>query len=237
MGRLKTNVNEHYPKKHDSKKHGYQTILFDLDGTVTEPGTGITNAVMYALEKYKIPVTDRTELYRFIGPPLRDSFRDFYGFSDEQAEEAVRYYREYYGKTGLFENEVYDGMDTLLAALKSAGFTVAMATSKPQEYSERILKHFDLDRYFDFVAGATMDGSRSKKGDVIAYALDSLGVTDRTQVLMVGDRRQDILGAKENHLDALGVLYGYGDRAELSEAGADYIAETVRELEKFLLGI
>lgn len=216
--------------------HNYEIILFDLDGTVTEPGLGITNAVMYALDKYNIQVTDRTELYRFIGPPLRDSFRDFYGFSDGQAEEAVRFYREYYGKTGLFENEVYAGMDTLLAGLKSAGFTVAMATSKPQEYSERILEHFGLFGYFNFVAGATMDGSRSKKGDVIAYALDSLKVTDRARVLMVGDRRQDMIGAKENGLDALGVLYGYGDRAELTKAGADHIAETVQELTEFLLG-
>lgn len=216
--------------------HNYEIILFDLDGTVTEPGLGITNAVMYALDKYNIQVMDRTELYRFIGPPLRDSFRDFYGFSDEQAEEAVRFYREYYGKTGLFENEVYAGMDALLAGLKSAGFTVAMATSKPQEYSERILEHFGLSGYFDFVAGATMDGSRSKKGDVIAYALDSLKITDRARVLMVGDRRQDMIGAKENGLDALGVLYGYGDRAELTKAGADHIAETVQELTEFLLG-
>lgn len=203
----------------------YQFLLFDLDGTLTDPGLGITNSVRYALNKFHIEEPDRTALYRFIGPPLLDSFMEFYGFSREQSDLAVQYYREYFKVKGLYENQVYDGIPALLAALKERGRTLLLATSKPEEYAVEILKHFHLDHYFDFVAGATMDGSRSKKADVIAHALDLGKISRLSSAVMIGDREHDILGAGQMGLDSIGVLYGYGSEAELRAAGATYIAK------------
>lgn len=213
----------------------YETILFDLDGTLTDPGEGITKSVAYALQKYSIEVTDRSVLYPFIGPPLVDSFQKYYGFSPEQAEQAVVYYREYFRETGLFENEVYDGVEDLLASLRSAGKRVILATSKPEVFARRILDHFGLTRYFDVIAGALLDGSRMHKADVIAYALDTAGITDKSSVVMVGDREQDVKGAEKTGLPCIGVLYGYGSREELTAAGATAIVESVEELQQFLL--
>ena len=208
----------------------YQTILFDLDGTLTDPGLGITNSVMYALKKWGIEAPDRASLYRFIGPPLQDSFREYYGFSQEDALRAVDVYREYFREKGLYENEVYPGVEKLLQVLKEQGKTLVLATSKPEEFAVRILRHFGLDRYFTVMAGATMDPSRSKKGDVIAYALRESGVTELSKAVMIGDREHDIFGAKQNGLDSIGVLFGYGDREELEKAGATYIAATVEDI-------
>ena len=212
----------------------YNTILFDLDGTLTDPGIGITNSVAYALKKHGIEVTDRTKLYPFIGPPLLDSFQRFYGFSEEQSEQAVADYREYFREKGLFENEVYSGVEELLQHLKESGKRLIIATSKPEEFAVRILEHFGLAKYFDHIVGATMDSSRSKKGDVIAYALEVCGITDKTDVVMVGDREHDVLGAKENGLDSVGVLYGYGSCEELEKAGATCVAETVEDILRFV---
>ena len=212
----------------------YNTILFDLDGTLTDPGLGITNSAAYALKKHGIEVADRTVLYPFIGPPLLDSFQRFYGFSEDQSEQAVADYREYFREKGLFENEVYSGVEELLQHLKESGKRLIIATSKPEEFAVKILKHFGLASYFDYIVGATMDSSRSKKGDVIAYALEVCGITDKTDVVMVGDREHDVLGAKENGLDSVGVLYGYGSREELEKAGATCVAETVEDILRFV---
>ena len=211
----------------------YNTVLFDLDGTLTDPGMGITNSVAYSLKKFGIEIEDRKELYKFIGPPLHESFMKYCGFSDEDAEKAIVYYREYFRDTGIFENEVYDGIENLLGEIRNSGRKIILATSKPEEFAKRILVHFGLDKYFDFAAGATMDTSRSKKGDVIAYALKESGCSPENAV-MVGDRLHDILGAKENGLDSIGVLFGYGSREELENAGADYIAETVNDILKYI---
>lgn len=208
----------------------YEYILFDLDGTLTDPGIGITNSVAYALKRWNIEVEDRKSLYRFIGPPLQDSFREYYGFSQEDALRAVDVYREYFREKGLYENEVYPGVEKLLQVLKEQGKTLILATSKPEEFAVRILRHFGLDRYFTVMAGATMDPSRSKKGDVIAYALRESGVTEVSKAVMIGDREHDIFGAKQNGLDSIGVLFGYGDREELEKAGATYIAATVEDI-------
>lgn len=208
----------------------YDTVLFDLDGTLTDPGLGITNSVMYALRKHGIEPPDRAELYKFIGPPLHESFEKFCGFTPEGAVRAVESYREYFRDTGIFENEVYPGIEALLTELKASGRRVLLATSKPQEFAERILAHFGLDGYFDLIAGATMDTSRSEKADVIAYALARGGVSDLERTVMVGDRKHDILGAKANGLDSIGVLFGYGDRAELEAAGATHIAASVSDI-------
>ena len=208
----------------------FRYCLFDLDGTLTDPGTGITNSVMHALKKYGITVSDRTQLYAFIGPPLLDSFRKYYGFSEEQSREALEYYREYFRDRGIFENEVYDGIPELLSSLKDRGITVALATSKPYEFSVQILKHFELYGYFDHIGAATMDESISRKADVISILLKEMGDIDRSEVLMVGDRDQDIDGARENGLTSAGVLWGYGSREELSSAGADHLVSDPEEL-------
>lgn len=201
----------------------FKYCLFDLDGTLTDPAIGITNSVMHALEKYGIHVEDRSELYPFIGPPLDYSFKTFYGFSDEQAIEAIKYYREYFSVTGLFENKVYEGIPGMLEKLKSKGVVIALATSKPYEFSVRILEHFDLKKYFSYFGAATMDGKISKKEDVISHLLEEMGASDKSEILMVGDRYHDIEGAKANDLKSAGVLWGYGSEEELKNAGADYI--------------
>lgn len=216
----------------------YKYVLFDLDGTLTDPKEGITKSVAYALEAYGIHVEDLDSLCKFIGPPLKDSFVKFYGFSEEQGYEAVEKYREYFRPCGVYENKVYDGVDKLLTELKASGKMIILATSKPTVFANTILEHFDLMKYFDVVCGSELDGSRVKKGDVIAYALEQVAEKDtgfdKSKAVMIGDREHDILGAKENGLDSIGVLYGYGDRAEHEAAGADYIVETVEELIKTL---
>ncbi len=208
----------------------FDYYFFDLDGTLTDPGEGITNSVAYALAKFGITVEDRRQLYVFIGPPLLDAFARYYGFSEKEAETAVRYYREYYREKGLYENKLYEEIPGVLARLKARGKILALATSKPEPFARQILANFDLDRYFDFAGGATFDPSRSRKADVIRYVLDEMQITDRSQVLMVGDRSHDVLGAKENGLASMGVLYGYGNIQELKEAGADFIAGTPEEI-------
>lgn len=207
----------------------YKTILFDLDGTLTDPGEGITNSVAYALEHYGITVEDKKSLYCFIGPPLNDSFVKYYGFDSEKAMEAIGVYREYFRERGIFENELYEGVGELLDKIKRSGRKIVLATSKPEEFAVRILEHFDLIRYFDVVAGASMDEKRNKKGDVIAYALKKGGISVQDAV-MIGDREHDIFGAKENGLPSIGVLYGYGSREELVAAGADKIVTTAEEI-------
>lgn len=212
----------------------YQYILFDLDGTLTNSELGITKSVQHALKKFGIEVEDRTVLRPFIGPPLGESFQVYYGLSKEESEQAIKYYRERFSVKGLYENEVYEGVEKMLQDLKESGKELILATSKPEKFTMLILEHFDLLKYFDFVAGATMDGSRGEKADVIRYALELSGIEDKSEVIMIGDRKFDILGAKENGLASMGVLYGFGDREELTEAGADYIVETAEDIVKIL---
>ena len=217
----------------------YHVVLFDLDGTLTDPGEGITNSVAYALKKYGIGVSDKRELYKFIGPPLHESFEMYYNFSKDQAKEAVEYYREYYRETGIFENFVYQGMEDTLKILKDSGRKLAVATSKPELFAKEILEHFHLETYFEYVAGANMDGTRTKKDEVISYALDALTLSgaypDGTgDVVMVGDREHDILGAAKVGLSSIGVLYGYGSREELTAAGALYLARKPEDIWKYV---
>lgn len=210
-------------------------ILFDLDGTLTDPGEGITNSVMYALERCGIKTADRSALYKFIGPPLLDSFHDFYGFSDERAREALAYYREYFSEKGIFENKVYDGILALLERLKSACCTLAVATSKPEVFAKRILGHFALSDYFSVCAGADMGEKRSTKADVIERAL-SLANTPPERAIMIGDREHDVIGAKKFGIETIGVLYGYGSQNELTAAGAKYIAKTPSDIADIIIG-
>lgn len=242
----------------------YDYILFDLDGTLTDSKPGITTCVQYALHRMGIEEPDLNKLEPFIGPPLMDSFHDFYGFSEEQGKQATAYYRERYSVTGLFENEVYPGIDRLLADLKAAGKKLAVASSKPQVYVERILDHFGLLTYFDVVVGSDLNGTRTKKEEVVEEALRQLlperlfrEIMDRKcesgdtedagidgivsnalkydTIAMVGDRRFDMVGANAYHLAGIGVDYGYAAPGELEKAGADVVAETVEELGKILL--
>lgn len=208
----------------------FDNILFDLDGTLTDPGVGITSSVAYALEKYGIKVDDKRKLYCFIGPPLHESFMKYFGFSEPAAFEAIEKYREYYRDRGIFENEVYPGIPELLSKLKSAGKTVIMATSKPECFAVKIAEHFGIGRYFDCITGSELDGRRVDKSEVIECALERTGITDRSRTAMIGDRMHDIIGAKRAGLYSIGVLYGYGSQRELEDSGADRIVSDVHEL-------
>ena len=213
----------------------YTHIFFDLDGTLTDPGLGITNSVAYALERRGIRVDDRKSLYPFIGPPLIDSFQRYYGFSAADARAAVDVYREYFTEKGIFENEVYPGIPALLARLRAAGLKLVMATSKPEPFAVRIAEHFGIAKDFDCIAGATLDETRTQKWEVVEYALARCGVTDRSRVLMVGDREHDVRGAARCGVRCLGVLYGYGSEAELTEAGACALAATAEAVGDYIL--
>lgn len=208
-------------------------ILFDLDGTLTDPMMGITKSVRYALNYYGIEVNDLNDLLPFIGPPLRDSFKEFYGFDEDKANEAVIKYREYFSTEGIFDNKVYDGIPECLQALKDAGKVLLVATSKPEKFAKQIIEHFNLDKYFDFVGGSEFNG-REKKGDVIKYVLKENQI-NASDAIMIGDRKHDIIGAHENNLPCVGVLYGYGSLEELNDNEADYIVETVASLTDKLL--
>ncbi len=218
-----------------------KVILFDLDGTLTNPGIGITNSVMYALGKFGIVVPDRRELYKFIGPPLKESFEAFYGFEETKAVQAVEAYREYFGDKGIFENELYEGIEPLLKRLKGEGKIIGLATSKPEIYAGRILEHFGIDGYFDILSGSTLSGERTDKGEVIAWAFRLL--EEKTgqaclpeDMVMIGDREHDIIGAKKNGISSIGVLFGYGGMEELTGAGADAVVSSVDRLAELLTG-
>ena len=213
----------------------FDYIFFDLDGTLTDPALGITNSFKHALEYFGLEIPSYEKLCSFIGPPLVDTFRTQFGFSDEKASLGVVKYREYFAEKGLLENSVYPGIPNLLSDLKDAGKKLVVATSKPEEYSIRIIEHFGLAPYFENVCGSLMDESRSKKDQVIEYALERNKIGDRSKVLMVGDRKHDILGAKKTGLKSCGVLFGYGSLEELNAAGADYIAGDMAELKKICL--
>ncbi|NQI71280.1 HAD family hydrolase [Streptococcus suis] len=212
----------------------YQTILFDLDGTLTDSGQGILNSVAYALDQLGIEEPDLASLQRFIGPPLYESFARFYQLNPADTQAAVDAFRVYFKEKGMFENQLYDGVIPLLEALTEAGKTLAIATSKPEVFAKQILEYFDISHYFDVIAGASLDSSRINKTDVISYALAQLDYNPQTTI-MVGDREHDIQGAQANQLASIGVLYGYGTKQELGEAGATRIAQTVVDLKELLL--
>lgn len=213
----------------------YNYLLFDLDGTITDSATGITRCVEYALNYFGIQVSDLHDLLPFIGPPLLDSFKEFYHFTDEQAVIATEKYRERYKDKGIYENELYPGIEELLAQARQNGKTVILATSKPEIFARRILDYFKLSDYFSFIAGSGLDGSLHTKTDVINYILQSNNITDLSRVVMIGDRKHDIIGAKNAGIDSIGVLYGFGDYDELSEAGATHIVKDIAELRNLLL--
>jgi len=205
------------------------TILFDLDGTLTDPAEGILNSFVYALDKMGLEHEEKYHYTRVIGPPLVDSFRELFGLDKEGAHRGVMLYRDYFSAGGMFENRVYPGIPDLLQTARKAGYHLGVATSKPDRFSEAILRKFALWDYFDFLAASTMDEKRTSKEEVIAYAMEKYGVkAENTR--MVGDRKYDILGAHSLGMKTVGVTYGYGSEEELQKAGADDIAHSVEEL-------
>ena len=215
----------------------YDIILFDLDGTLTDPKIGITRCVQYALEKLGIIEDDLEALVHFIGPPLMLTFKEHYHLTDEQARQALAYYRERFSTVGLYENAVFPGIPELLDSLVKEGKTLFVATSKPTVYSVRILEHFGLQGYFQAIIGSNLDGTRVEKFEVIEYLLSQLGDHDRRKVLMVGDRKHDVIGARKHNIAVAAVGYGYGTAEELTGADPDYLVQTVQELEKLLLSL
>jgi phosphoglycolate phosphatase len=215
----------------------YEIILFDLDGTLTDPKVGITSSIQYALQKMGIYEEDTEKLTPFIGPPLLGSFKEFYQMSDEEAKQAIVYYRERFAVTGLYENQVYLGMEELLANLYKQGKILVVATSKPTEFSVKILEHFNLFQYFTAIIGSNLDGTRTDKGDVIEFALTNQNLAERSKIVMVGDRKYDVIGAKRNGIDVIGVTYGYGSYDELVAAEPNYIVSSVEELSALLTKI
>lgn len=203
-------------------------LLFDLDGTITDPKEGITKCVQYALSKFDIE-EECDNLLSFIGPPLTDSFMDFYGFDKQKAELAIKYYRERYAKIGLFENSAIDGIHEVLEKLKNSGYTLAVATSKPTCFAISICEKYDFSKYFDIIMGSELDGTRTKKSEIIYEVLKQLNANPE-ETIMIGDRKYDIIGAKEVGTASIGVRFGYAEDGELEKAGADFIVGTPNEL-------
>ena len=210
-------------------------VFLDLDGTLTDPAEGITNSVMYALRHFGIEVTDRRELYPFIGPPLSDSYAKYYGFTAEQSEKGVNLFREYFREKGIFENMPYPGIMELLAELHQLGCKLVVTSSKPQLFVERILDHFDMAKYFHAVCGATMDEKTSRKPIIIRNALDICPEAGADNTIVVGDHALDVIGAHENGLPACAVLYGYGENDAIEEAKPEYTACSVNDLRMCLM--
>ncbi len=213
-----------------------KTLFFDLDGTITDSGRGIKNSLKYALNKMGVRDYDEDVLESFIGPPIKERGREVFGFSIEQSEKLLEFYREYFVVQGMYENEVYEGVENMLSALKKAGKTLIVATSKPEVHAKEILRFFGLRDYFDLIIGATLDGKISHKNDVIKEALKRANV-DGNYAVMIGDRKYDMEGGKLFSMKTVGVTYGYGDYDELCKANADVIVNSVKELEKTLLEI
>lgn len=225
----------------------YRYLLFDLDGTLTDPKEGITSSVQYALRAFGIEEPDLDKLTPFIGPPLKDSFHEFYGFDEAQAEKAVRKYREWFAPKGIFQNEIYAGIPQMLKRLKESGKTLAVASSKPQVFVEKILAHFGIRECFSVVVGSGLDGARGTKEEVVQEALRQLQermgegnaagqpLKGKSDTVMVGDRKFDVEGGRRHGLVTVGVAFGYAGEGELEAAGADFVVDTVAELERLLM--
>lgn len=215
--------------------HNYDTFLFDLDGTLTDPGEGIVNSLLYSLSRMGVQETDRDKLLTFIGPPLVDSFVNWYGFDDDQVVKAIAYYREFFRDKGLYQNVKFDGVETILENLEKHGKNMFIATTKPTVFAERIADRFDFSRYFIEIVGSELDGRRTKKDEVIKTIFDRHDL-EKHRTIMIGDRLHDIVGAKKNGIDSVGVGYGFGSREELEDAGADFYVDSIYELQVLLFG-
>lgn len=214
----------------------YKVILFDLDGTLSNPKVGITKSVQYALQKMDIVEPDIDKLECFIGPPLQVSFAEHYNFDVENIQKSIDFYRERFKEKGMFENELYSNISLLLKSLKEQQFTLVVATSKPTVFSEKILKYFNIDQYFDLVVGSNLDGTRTSKTEIIQYILDKYNEYKLDNFIMIGDRKHDIIGANNTGIDSIGVTYGYGSFDELSHSNPKYIVKSVEELTELFMG-
>lgn len=214
-------------------KSHWKYILFDLDGTLTDPKEGIINSIQYALRRYGIERKEE-ELIHFIGPPLHVSFMEFFP-AEAEAHKAVDVYREYYATKGIYENLLFDGIPELLKKLKQQGKVICLATSKPENFAQQILQHFSIDEYFDVITGANMDSTRTEKAEVIGEVMRQLPLLTPETAVMIGDRKFDIIGAKAHGLDTIGVAFGYGSVEELEKEAPGYIVHSVKELGRLLL--
>ena len=212
----------------------YETVAFDLDGTLTDPESGLTSGFAYALSKMGIKYSTKKELRRFIGPPLKAEFMSVYDLDDAGGEECVRLFREYFSVYGWWDNKLYPGVPEMLATLKDRGKKIVLATSKPEIFAEKILRLFDIAKYFDFVGAATLNHTRVEKSDILSYALDAVNA-DRSSSVMVGDRKYDAIGAVDVGIDSIGVLYGHGDKSEIDSAGFTYTVRSVEDITEILL--
>jgi phosphoglycolate phosphatase len=213
----------------------YSTILFDLDGTIIDPIVGIVNSVKFALDTMKIEYDPSESFKKFIGPPLDESFRNFYSLSDSQAKNAVDHYRINYKKQGMGQNHLYPGIAALIKDLYSRNILLFLATSKPTPFAIEILQHYKLNHYFQEIIGSNLDLTRTAKNEIIGYILQKFPDIDPRRCVMIGDRNYDIVGAQQNHIDSIGVNYGYGSFTELQDANSTYIADSVEALRKILL--
>lgn len=213
----------------------FTQIIFDLDGTISDPDKGIRNSLQYALQKINIDLDIRKVFSEFIGPPLHDGFQDGLGLNEQQTEQAVLFFREYYGSKGVYENTIYPGITELLKKLKQEGFKVHLATSKLEKYAMKVLELHEILEYFSIISGASYKGKGAGKSFLIQQVLDKYRTVSQEEFLMIGDKSFDILGAKSSGIKSAGVLYGYGTYQELASAGADYLIRTVAELTSFLL--
>lgn len=212
----------------------YTHVFIDLDGTVVNSAHGVTSSVAYALQKSGVTPPPIEALTCFIGPPLLWSFANFYGMSEEESKRAVEYYREFYSSGGIYDCLVYDGLEELLRELNERGIKCVLATSKPHVYANAILENKGLSKYFCFVSGPEFDGTRDAKSEVIAYAMEQLKLSDPSKILMVGDRAHDTEGAAANGVDAVGVLWGFGDAEELLSTGAKAVFDRPKDLQNAL---
>jgi len=212
----------------------YTNILFDLDGTLTDPKEGIINSVKFALAKMGVNESEVGDLMKFIGPPLHVSFRDFCGFSFPDADKAVQYFREYFTDKGINENRIFPGVVELLKSLKSRNMRIVLATSKPTVHANAVLDNFGITEYFQYVKGSNLNGTESGKTEIISHIIEKFKL-EKNKTIMIGDRFYDIIGAKENGIDSIGVTFGYGSETELKEAGATYICKSVKEIELLLI--
>lgn len=212
-----------------------QYILFDLDGTLTDPEEGLVRSLNAGLREVGLQERSNEELRPCIGPPLRDTYEEYFGLSKEKTEQAIRGFRAYYETKGIFENRLYEGIEDVLDELQKAGKTLILATSKPTDFAVQILEHFGIDEYFDFVGGASLDETRTEKIEVLSYIMEEFQLVDASELIMVGDRKYDINAAKYFHMKSVGVLFGYGTKKELKEAGADALARSPKDLLNILL--
>jgi len=206
----------------------YRNVLFDLDGTLTDPFLGITNSWKHALQKLKIEI-DPNILRTFIGPPLEKTFMEYFNFDKENTEIGKKYYREYFSEIGIYENKLYEGIENLLKELNERDKTCILATSKPIIFAEKIIKYFNIDKYFKYTVGGNLEGTFNEKEDIIKFIIEKYNL-DKLETIMIGDRKYDIIGAKMNGIKSIGVTYGYGSIEELQNENPEYIIDNVEKI-------